>query len=384
MRPSHNLLLILNLLGATQALLLACALFGTKRGQKVVNRLLAAFAATIAISISGAALSTTQYIPLFPHLSKIHQPFYFLGAPLLFLYVRALISRNPVFQKKDLLHFIPSVLCAIYLMPYYLQSGADKLNFRSAYNSAYIGVRWYGIRSGALILQFLIYLTLIILMLVNYKRRAHAGGPATAKTVLFQIRFLLITFLSLWVIGLLHYIVSLLSPVYYKTPETDLIIPLGLTAFVYALAYLSLRKPEVLTATGETTPPKKYEKSSLPPERSERYVQKLLHFMETDKPYTDSELSLQKLAEKLSIPAQHLSRVINERLHQNFVDFINTYRVEEAKRRLVDPSKKHYSVLAIAEEVGFNSKSSFNFVFKKHANMTPSEFRKTFNGSGKH
>jgi AraC-like DNA-binding protein len=221
-------------------------------------------------------------------------------------------------------------------------------------------------------------------MLVDYKRRAKTGGPATAKTVLFQIRFLLITFLSIWVIGVIHYIVSLLSPVYYNTPETDLIIPLGLTAFVYALAYLSLRKPEVLTATGDVAPPKKYEKSSLPPEISERYVRKLLNLMETDKPYTDNELTLQKLAEKLSIPAQHLSRVINERLHQNFVDFINTYRVEEAKRRLVDPSKKHYSVLAIAEEVGFNSKSSFNFVFKKHANMTPSEFRKAANGSVKH
>jgi AraC-like DNA-binding protein len=382
MRPSHNLLLILNLLGATQALLLACALFGTKRGQRVTNRLLAVFAVAIAISIGGASLSTTQYIPMFPHLSKIQQPFYFLGAPLLFLYVRALISRNPVFGKKDLLHFIPFGLCAIYLMPYYLQNGADKLHLRPGYQSAY-GVQWYGIRSGALILQFLIYLTLIILMLVDYKRRAQTGGPATAKTVLFQIRFLLITFLSLWVIGLLHYILSLISPVYYKTPETDLIIPLGLTAFVYALAYLSLRKPEVLTAAGDAAPPKKYEKSSLPPERSERYVQKLLHFMETDKPYTDSELTLQKLAGKLSIPAQHLSRVINERLHQNFVDFINTYRVEEAKRRLIDPSKKHYSVLAIAEEVGFNSKSSFNFVFKKHANMTPSEFRKAVNGTGK-
>jgi AraC-like DNA-binding protein len=375
MRPSHNLLLLLNLLGATQSLLLACALFGTKRGQRVTNRLLAAFAATIALSISGEALSATQYIQMFPHLSKIPQPFYFLGAPLLFLYVRSLISGNPVFERKDLLHFIPFGLCAIYLMPYYLQSGPDKLNYRAGYSAAY-GVQWYGLRSGALLLQFLIYLTLIILMLVGSRRRAQAGGPMMAQTVLFQIRFLLITFLSLWVIGVLHYLTSLLSHAYYKTPETDLFIPLGLTAFVYALAYLSLRKPEVLTATGEMAPPKKYEKSGLPPEISERYVRKLLRFMDTDKPYTDSELTLSKLAEKLSIPAQHLSRVINERLHQNFVDFINTYRVEEAKRRLVDPLKKHYSILAIAEEAGFNSKSSFNHVFKKHANLTPSEFRK--------
>lgn len=78
-----------------------------------------------------------------------------------------------------------------------------------------------------------------------------------------------------------------------------------------------------------------------------------------------------------------LSQIINERLKQNFVDFINTYRVEEAKRKLLAPHKSHYSVLAIAEEAGFNSKSSFNSVFKKHARMTPSEFRKAFGGDGR-
>ena len=63
---------------------------------------------------------------------------------------------------------------------------------------------------------------------------------------------------------------------------------------------------------------------------------------------------------------------------KSFPDFINQYRIEEAKKRLLDPAKKHYTVLAIAEEVGFNSKSSFNNVFKKHVKMTPSEFRKSF------
>ena len=71
----------------------------------------------------------------------------------------------------------------------------------------------------------------------------------------------------------------------------------------------------------------------------------------------------------------HLSQTINELLGQSFSDFVNSYRIEEAKRKLVDPACKHLSVLGIAEEVGFNSKSSFNSVFKKHTAMTPSEFR---------
>jgi len=378
MRASLNLLLILNLLGATQALLLACALLSVRRGNRIANRLLAAFAMVIAISIGGLSLSKTPYIGALPHLRMVHQPFYFLGAPLLFLYVKALLAKATSFRRKDLLHFIPFGLCIIYLLPFYLQSGAAKPGSYAAYN----GVQWFRLRSGLLILQFIIYLGLIILMLVNHSRTATTRDSAAEKTALFQARFLLGTFSALWVIGVLHFTASLLSRAYYTTPETDLILPLGITAFVYALAYIGLRKPEALTGANEQPPARKYERSNLTPERAERYVEKLLHFMVTEKPYTDSELTLQKLAEKLSIPERHLSRIINERLNRNFADFVNSYRVEEAKRRLVDLAQQHYSVLAIAEEVGFNSKSSFNLVFKKHTNMTPSEFRKAASGNG--
>jgi len=131
-------------------------------------------------------------------------------------------------------------------------------------------------------------------------------------------------------------------------------------------------------------PAKKYEKSTLTNERSDAYLKKLLMVMETEKPYTDGDLALPKLASRLNMSAHHLSQIINERLQQNFFDFVNTYRVEEAKRKLVDPAKKHYSLLAIAEEVGFNSKSAFNTAFKKQTQMTPSEFRKLSNGNGEH
>jgi AraC-like DNA-binding protein len=378
MKPSLDLLVILNFLGAAQALLLAVVLFSIQRGNRTANRYLASFAAVIAISIGGVTLGKTPYISLLPHLSKLHQPFYFLGAPLLFLYVRALILRKQALQRADLLHFVPFVLCALYMVPYYLQSGADKLNSRSAY----YGVPWFGIRSALLLLQFFVYLTLIAFMLVSYSRKTSGRELWTEKTIRFQVRFLLITFMSLWAVGLLHYAASLVWPAYYNTPETDLIIPLGITVFVYALAYLALKKPETLTGIAAAGAAKKYERSSMTPERSEKYVQKLLHFMETNKPYTDGDLTLRKLAKKLSIPPQYLSRVINERLNQSFVDFINTYRVEEAKKSLLDPAKKHYSLLAIAEDVGFNSKSSFNLVFKKHTNMTPSSFRKANNMKG--
>jgi len=167
--------------------------------------------------------------------------------------------------------------------------------------------------------------------------------------------------------------------------ESMLLVPLCFSIMVYVAGYMALKHPEALTGVDgvdESTPSKKYEKSNLTPERAEAYLNKLLQVMKTERPYIDGDLTLQKLADRLSIPVNHLSQIINERLGQNFFDFINSYRVKEAQELLTDAAKKHYTVIAIAEEVGFSSKSAFNAVFKKHVNMTPSEFRRSGNTKG--
>ena len=123
---------------------------------------------------------------------------------------------------------------------------------------------------------------------------------------------------------------------------------------------------------------KKYEKSSLTPEEADDYHQRLLDFMEKEKPYLDCELTVKDLADRLIMAPKDLSQVINERSGKNFCDFINHYRIEEAKKLLTRSVKdKDMSILNIAFDVGFNSKSSFNLVFKKTTGLTPSQFRKT-------
>jgi AraC-like DNA-binding protein len=186
------------------------------------------------------------------------------------------------------------------------------------------------------------------------------------QAVLFEVRFFVIATAVLWLAVVLKYTIETIP---------NLLVPFGASLLIYSMGYMRMRRTG--RALSEDTKPaaKKYEKSTLTSERSERYLNKLLRFMEEEKPYSDGDLTIQRLAEKLSVPAPHLSQTINERLGQTFSDFINSYRVEEAKRKLLDPALKHLSVLGIAEEVGFNSKSSFNSVFKKHTNMTPSEFR---------
>ena len=98
--------------------------------------------------------------------------------------------------------------------------------------------------------------------------------------------------------------------------------------------------------------------------------------MQEKKPYLDLELTIHDISQELKIPRHYLTQIINEKLNKNFYQFINEYRVEEVKRLLQDPAYKKYTFTAIAFEAGFNSKSSFNSVFKETVGKTPTEYRR--------
>jgi AraC-like DNA-binding protein len=104
-------------------------------------------------------------------------------------------------------------------------------------------------------------------------------------------------------------------------------------------------------------------------------LNRVLDYMKKEKPYLNSELTLNELAKRLGLSPRLLSIIINQKLNQNFFDFINRYRVEEAKKLLVNPDYQKYTILSIAFDAGFNSKSSFNLAFKRYENATPSQFR---------
>jgi AraC-like DNA-binding protein len=103
---------------------------------------------------------------------------------------------------------------------------------------------------------------------------------------------------------------------------------------------------------------------------------KLLHLVEEEKLFLDPDLTLRDLSQKLRIHYNHLSQIINERFGLSYNDFINKYRIEEAKRKLADPEERESSILDILLSAGFYSKSVFNAAFKKFEGTTPSEYRK--------
>lgn len=120
----------------------------------------------------------------------------------------------------------------------------------------------------------------------------------------------------------------------------------------------------------------KYKKSKISDEQMQKYKIRLLEHMEEASPHRNSTISLNDISEQTRIPVHYLSQVLNISLKKNFYQFISDYRVEEVKRELAKSSHKRRNIIDIAYDAGFNSKSSFNIIFKKNVDMTPSEYRK--------
>jgi AraC-like DNA-binding protein len=109
--------------------------------------------------------------------------------------------------------------------------------------------------------------------------------------------------------------------------------------------------------------------------RLDGLAQKISLAMEKEKLYQEPELTLQNLAQKMQCPSYQVSQAINEGMNKSFYDLVNGYRVEEAKRLLLDSRNRNYTILSVGFEAGFNSKTTFNTVFKKFTGFTPTEFR---------
>jgi AraC-like DNA-binding protein len=158
-------------------------------------------------------------------------------------------------------------------------------------------------------------------------------------------------------------------------------LPLALLVFVIQLLMKALNRPFFFSFADEQDLPDRFltlaktNLSTTEKSEKEEIVQIVLQFMKSNKPYLEPELTLNQLASKLSLKPRMLSQAINEILQQNFFDFINRYRIEEAQRLLTNPKDKKTTVLEVLYQVGFNSKSSFNTLFKKYTGLTPTEFR---------
>ncbi|MDV7185807.1 helix-turn-helix domain-containing protein [Lutibacter sp. TH_r2] len=167
------------------------------------------------------------------------------------------------------------------------------------------------------------------------------------------------------------------------------IIPIDLhllliAIFIYILGYLGIKQQPVYlnmlekdNVKVEAIGKEKYVKNKLDEDLKNEYLSKLVDYLKREKPYLQPKLSIDDLSEALEIPKHFISQIINNSLNHTFYSLINSYRVEEVKQRIIDDKQGKYTLLAIAFDSGFNSKSGFNKNFKLETGMTPFEFKKT-------
>ncbi len=191
-----------------------------------------------------------------------------------------------------------------------------------------------------------------------------------------------VAFLILFILGGLNMIGDIIP----FDPYFVVFAFIALFSFVYS--FYGIKQPVIFgqevkingDEKDEKKETEKYSRSGLKEKQAEQYLEKLIHVMETDKPYLDRDLSIQDLSVMTDIPRHHITQVLNEKHGKNFFTFINEYRVKEVISRFNDPANNNFTILAIAYDSGFNSKTTFNSIFKSQTGLTPSEFREKATG----
>jgi AraC-like DNA-binding protein len=298
----------------------------------------------------------------------------YLYGPLVYLYIKRSITENFALNLKMLLHLIPFTVSVFVVFV----SGYKIINL-----FGYINNDIYNIADTVIQAVILSAYLLAGKKLLNNKTSA---GREDTKRVSMEKWFNSFTN-AVWITGIM--LIILFTLVFYNVELFNIKFDNSSAAFlllpmiIYWISYNALVKPElfirnntlVLAKTAENKYIK-YQNNQLSNSEINSILASLNAYVENEKVYLNPEISLEILSKSVNIPRHHISQVINLQLNVNFNDYINLQRVEHAKRELLNPSKQHLTIAAIAFESGFNSISTFNEAFRKNTAMTPSEFKK--------
>ncbi|QCX02328.1 AraC family transcriptional regulator [Aggregatimonas sangjinii] len=305
-------------------------------------------------------------------------------APLIYLYVKSMTMSSFAFRKKDWLHFLPVFTVILYriiifsldaLEPGFAQTqnGYLKINLDEPY--------FLPVYSTFSYIQNILYLAFTVQLFYNYRKKINEYFSNTFKLELNWIRNFLLLYIILFLYDIVQTIIGTIfmdlnyRQRWWMTFFTGLvIIYVGIKGFFtntsklkkldFSFSPKRVAIPENASTSAKTVSPEA--------------MQHIKWLMEEEKPYLNPELDLSDLAKAAKLTRGQLSEIINSGFGQNFNDFVNGYRVEAFKNMLSDNKHQQLSILGIAYECGFNSKATFNRVFKKITHSSPSEFLKTF------
>ena len=328
---------------------------------------------------------------IFNHIS----PVYLIAGPMIFFYVRGTLSDNASFRRWDLLHFIPAFVQLIGVLPWFFKPWSEKMDIAQilidditqyqvlSFNSLLSTPVSFILRP----LHLLIYVLLSIIMIWRFRPRALRGVEIPEHLVRINYQWMIILLASLLLMTSSYFVFA------YEAVLGDATTVLKKTlffqqmsgVFFFCSSALLLVYPEVLYGMPRVKKERiedSYTSSLTLAEedqhRSDDDFQmmrdKVLDYLDTHKPYTNFEFSIQQLSTELDIPLNQLSYCINKVMDTKFTELRMRYRVNHAKELLSSGENKKLTIEAIGNMSGFSSRSSFYAAFKEIAGMSPTEY----------
>lgn len=369
-----------------------CTLFGLlllviRREGYISNVLLALFLFTQAaipldILISFGAGFRQWAIQASPNLFYVFGFAYWLEGPLLLWYVRSLVYRDYRLKRFDLVYLVPFAAYALFeYFSYFRFDSATKVAMLEGYTP-------YGESLLNLVIGFgreVLRVAFGILALLEIRNCRQQIRDSYSNIDKIDFKWLLIL---VWGFLLLRGWAVLVNVALTLAAHLDIMVDfriMGLasnyTVFILisAMIFFSLSYSSMFEGlekrAGEDSGDKAAGKESAKPSIDRVLAENISAYMEEQKPYLAPSLTLEQLATQLDVPKRALSNTINRHFERNFFEFVNFYRIEEAKRMLSDPACSEQTVMDIMLDCGFNTKATFNSFFKKLVSMTPTEYR---------
>ena len=366
-------------IGISQALFVSLVLF-TKANKQGSDFVLMAWLLTISFKMM-ILLISAEHGEFFDNQFSIGLiPLTF--GPFLFLYTKNLLYRRWFFKSRDFLHYTPFIFFTFLYFTFF----KGKLSFDNHMfflDDEYLWVRlMYSIAFMSSV-NYYTYLTLKILgrHRKQLKDRFSFLSEGNELNWLYVLTAIFgVTYFLYFSLGTYN---VLMKQGFFDIAYTSDVF---LTILAFSVSYFGIKQPylfkvipeeneEFMALKKKNESKRKYKNSNLTEEQKEEYVKHIFTFMDEERPFINAELTVQDLSKQLNISRHHLTELLNNDIGKNFFTFINEYRVEEVKRRLLDARFEHLTIVAIAFESGFNSKSTFNSIFKQNTGNTPSQWK---------
>ncbi len=354
-------LLILSMIAIFQSLLMAFFLIFSKKSAAVERNILAFLFIIFAIFITGSLgilYGRTMTVHSISHIASLTV---FLAPPTLYFFILSKTNTLFKFSWKQLLHFVPFLVITTIMI------------FRLSFDTRDVLVVFtpYGIS----LLSLLFIQNCVYLVKIN-QRLYQLGIPV------FRFRKNNLSVQHKWLRKLMLVTTSVLALKLVIFILWNVFSLVGICIFftgvffIFSFVILNATILLGLSKPGIFSKPPKYQNSNLPDNMVSTYLQTLEDVMNTRKPFLDPLITLEKLSKQVQIPKNQLSQVINTQTGLSYNDYINKYRIQRAQSLIAGLNGNGDTLIGVAYDVGFNSKSTFNTAFKKFTGKTPSEYRK--------